>query len=70
MSVLVVHPKNERQEKALRIILDAFEVEYDAELDTTEHLLSSEPNRKSPAESIKQQENGDVIKIALEDLWK
>jgi len=70
MSILVVHPKNERQEEALRIILDAFEVKYDAELNTTQQLLSSEANRKSRAESVKQQENGDLIKIALEDLWK
>jgi len=39
-------------------------------MDETEYLTSTEANRKSLEESIKQIEEGDVVKIALEDLWK
>jgi hypothetical protein len=70
MSILTVRPKNEEQETALKTIFEAFKIEYEKELDETEYLMSSEANRKSLDESIKQLEDGKGIKIALEDLWK
>lgn len=70
MSTLSVHPKNEAQEQALKVIFDAFSVEYESELDETEYLMASEANRKSLDDSIKQVESGQGIKMSLDDLWK
>ena len=70
MSILTIHPKDEAQEKALKVIFDAFNIKYEKELDETEYLMSSEANRKALDESIKQLEEGKGIKVSLEDLWK
>jgi hypothetical protein len=70
MSTLTIRPKNEEQEKALRTIFDAFEIDYEEELDATEYLMSSEANRKALDKSIQQLEEGKRIKVSIEDLWK
>jgi len=70
MSTLTIHPKDEAQEKALKIIFDAFDVKYEKEMDETEYLMSSKANEASLDKSIKQVENGEVVKISLDDLWK
>jgi hypothetical protein len=70
MSTLTIHPKNKAQEKALKTIFDAFNIKYEKEMDETEHLMSTEANRKALDESIKQIEEGKGIKVSLEDLWK
>lgn len=70
MSVLMIHPKDEAQEKALKAIFDAFEVKYEKELDETEYLMSSKANKKALDESIQELEAGKGIKVSLEDLWK
>ena len=70
MSTLTIHPKSEEQEKALKVIFDAFDVKYEKELDETEYLMSSKANELSLDKSIKQVENGEVVKISLDDLWK
>jgi len=70
MSTLTIHPKSEEQEKALKVIFDAFGVKYEKELDETEYLMASEANRKALDKSIQQLESGEGIKVSLEDLWK
>jgi hypothetical protein len=70
MSTLTIHPKNEKQEKALKAIFDAFDVEYEKELDETEYLMASKANEVLLDKSIKEIEDGKGVKIALEDLWK
>jgi len=70
MSTLTIYPKDEAQEKALRTIFDAFDVAYEKDIDETEHLMASKANEAALDRSIKQAENGEVVKISLEDLWK
>ena len=70
MSVLTIRPKDEAQEKALKIILDTFSVDYDKELDETEYLMSTKANRNALSESIQELEAGKGIKVSLTDLWK
>ena len=70
MSIITIHPKSEEQEKALKVIFDAFSIEYEKELDETEYLAATNANKTALDESIKQLESGEGVKIALEDLWK
>jgi PHD/YefM family antitoxin component YafN of YafNO toxin-antitoxin module len=70
MSTIVVYPKNEEQEKALMLILDAFDVIYEKEQDETEYLMSTEANREALDESIRQLEAGKGVKVSLKDLWQ
>ena len=70
MSTLTIHPKNEEQERALKTIFEAFDVKYEKELDETEYLMASKANEIALDKSIKQAENGDVVKVSLDDLWK
>ena len=43
-------------------------VTVEAEMDTTEYLLRNEANRNFLEKSIKQMENGDVVKVNINDL--
>lgn len=43
-------------------------VTVEAEMDTTSYLLSNEANRNFLDKSIKQMENGDVVKVNIQDL--
>jgi len=70
MSILTIHPKDEAQEAALKTIFDGLDVRYEIELDETEYLMSSKANEIALDKSIKQLEEGEVVKIALDDLWK
>jgi len=70
MTVITIHPKDEAQEAALKTIFDGFNVRYEVELDETGYLMSSKANEIALDKSIKQAEEGDVVKIALDDLWK
>ena len=70
MSTLTIHPQNDAQENALKVIFEAFGIKYEKEPDETEYLMSTEANRKELTESIQQIADGKGIKVALEDLWK
>lgn len=39
-------------------------------MEETLYLLSSEKNQKHLLESIKQAQQGEIIKVDLKDLWK
>jgi hypothetical protein len=43
---------------------------FEKKLDATGHLMSSKANEIALTKSIKQIEEGNAVKIALEDLWK
>jgi hypothetical protein len=72
MTTLTIHPISEDQETAIRIFLDALHVEYqtmEASDDTT-YLLSSAANAAHLQKSIEQAQNGEVVKLSLDDIWK
>jgi hypothetical protein len=70
MSTLTIHPKDEAEENALKVIFEAFKIQYEKELDETEYLSASEANKKELNESIRQINNGEGISMSLNDLWK
>ncbi len=70
MSTITIYPKNEAQEKALKTIFEAFNIEYEKELDETRYLMINEANEIALDKSIKELEEGKGIKVSLEDLWK
>ena len=41
MNTLLVHPVDKRQEKALKVVFDAMNVNYEKDIDTTQYLLSN-----------------------------
>ena len=43
-------------------------VTVEAEMDTTEYLLRHETNRNFLEKSIKQMENGEIVKVNINDL--
>lgn len=43
----------------------AISITVESEMDETEYLLASEPNRKMLLESIKQAERGELIKVDI-----
>lgn len=69
---MTIHPKSEEQETAIRIFLDALHVDYktDEGNDDTTYLLSSAANAAHLQKSIEQAQNGEVVKLSLDDIWK
>ncbi len=69
---MTIHPTTEEQETAIRIFLDALHVDYKATEATndTEYLLSSAANAAHLKKSIEQGQNGEVVKLSLDDVWK
>ncbi len=72
MTTLTVHPISEDQETAIRIFLDALHVDYKITeaSDDTDYLLSSPANAAHLQKSIEQAQNGEVVKLSLDDIWK
>ncbi|RYX86933.1 hypothetical protein EON73_02405 [bacterium] len=72
MTTLTVHPISEDQETAIRIFLDALQVDYKATeaADDTAYLLSSAANAAHLQKSIEQAKKGEVVKLGLDDIWK
>ncbi len=69
---MTIHPKSEEQETAIRIFLDALHVDYktDEANDDTSYLLSSPANAAHLQKSIEQAQNGEVVRLSLDDIWK
>jgi hypothetical protein len=70
MTTLTVHPVDEKQEKALKAVLDAMEVKYEEEPDTSEYLLADPAMKKHLQQSMEEAKQGKVTTIPTEDLWK
>lgn len=64
----VLHPTDKKQEKAIKIVLDAMNVPYEKEPDT-EKPYNLEFMAKID-ESRKQAREGKGVVINTEDLWK
>ena len=72
MKTLVVHPSDEKQDKALKAVFDTLQVEYNEEpmMDETERILSNPKIAEKLNKSIAEVKKGKVTKISIEDLWK
>ncbi|BAU55478.1 DUF2683 family protein [Mucilaginibacter gotjawali] len=72
MDIIVIHPENEAQQKALQVILDGFKVPYENEppSDATEYLLSTNANKEWLDTAMIEAKKGEGVEIKLEDLWK
>ncbi|MES2417484.1 MAG: DUF2683 family protein [Bacteroidota bacterium] len=68
MTTLTVLPKNRKQLTAIKAVLKALEISFKLDDDTT-YLSSTKANKKALDKSIEQAENGQVVKIAIADLW-
>ena len=72
MNILLVHPENEKQDKAIRAVFEAMQIRYEEEpeLDETERILANADAVLKLDQSIKEAKEGRVTKIAIDDLWK
>lgn len=70
--MFIAHPTNPEQEKAVKAFLEALQVPYEVESnkDETEHLLSTEANKKRLEEAMNDEKNGKGTSISLDDIWK
>ena len=68
-----VHPANESQEKALKAVFEALQVEYEEDImepDETERILGNAYLTEKLEQSRKDMYEGRGEKISLGDLWK
>jgi predicted RNA binding protein with dsRBD fold (UPF0201 family) len=72
MNALLVHPENEKQDKAIRAVFEAMQIRYEEEpeMDETERILENADSASKLDQSIKEAREGRVTKIAIDDLWK
>lgn len=68
----IIHPTNPEQEKAVKAFLEALQVPYEVESnkDETEHLLSTEANKKRLEEAMNDEKIGNCTSTSLDDIWK
>lgn len=68
----IAHPTNPEQEKAVKAFLEALQVPYEMESnkDETEHLLSTEANKKRLQEAMDNEQQEKGKSISLDDIWK
>ena len=69
METLVIHPQTEAQDKVLRAVIEALEVPFETEPNTSQNPYDPEFVAKvnKAKEDIK---NGKGTKITLDDVWK
>lgn len=72
MKTLIVYPIDEKQDKALRSVFDALQVQYDEEpmMDETERILSNPKSADKLNKSLAEVKEGKITKISVEDLWR
>jgi hypothetical protein len=70
MSTLVVHLETEAQEKAVKAVLEALQINFEQEIDETEYLMSSPVMVDRIEQGEKDIQAGKGVKVDLNDLWK
>ncbi len=72
METFVIYPKDQAQQKALQIFLEASHIAYEKEpdLDETERILANPVMAKRLDDGIQNIELGNITSIKLEDLWE
>ena len=70
MKTFVIYPKDQEQQKALQIFLEASDIAYEKEpgIDETTYLLSSKTNAKRLKEAIQEECDGKGKKFSMEEL--
>ncbi|RZK54025.1 MAG: hypothetical protein EOO87_11510 [Pedobacter sp.] len=65
MSTIIVHPENKEQLSALKAFMKAFNISFE------ENKTPYNPKFVDKMKVSKQQaENGETVKITLDDVWK
>jgi hypothetical protein len=61
METIVIHPENEKQQKALQLILEGFKVPYENEpaSDATDYLRSTQANKEWLDTAMTEAKNGE-----------
>lgn len=70
MSTLVVHLESEAQEKAVKAVLEALQINFEQEIDETEYLMSSPAMVARIEQSEKDIQAGKGINVDFNNLWK
>ncbi len=70
METLIVYAETPEKSEALKAVMKVLSVSYENELDTTEHLLSTDANRRALQESLLQIQEGRTSVVNLDEIWK
>lgn len=70
MSTLVVHLESEAQEKAVKAVLEALQINFEQEVDETEYLMSSPAMVARIEQGEKDIQAGKGVKVDPNNLWK
>lgn len=70
MSTLIIHPETEAQEKAVKAVLEALQIEFEHEMDETERINSNSYLKDKIEKGLEDIRNGNTQKLDLNDLWK
>lgn len=70
MSTIVIHPETEAQEKAVKAVLEALQINFEQEADETEYIMSSPAMVARLEQGEKDIKAGKGVKVDLNNLWK
>jgi hypothetical protein len=72
MDTIIIHPENEEQQQALRLILEGLKVPFEQEpsSDATEYLTSTKANKAWLNQALAEDRNREGVELNPDDLWK
>ena len=70
MQTIIVHPKNNEEQKVIKAFLEALKIKFE-NLKNTSNQSDYDPEFVASMErSIQDAEEGKVTRIKLDDIWK
>jgi hypothetical protein len=70
MSTFVVHFETEAQEKAVKAVLEALQINFEQEVDETDYIMSSPAMAARIEQGEKDVKDGKGVKVDVNNLWK
>ncbi len=70
MSTFVVHLETEAQEKAVKAVLEALQINFEQDIDETDYLMASPIMVARIKQGEKDIEAGKDVKVHPSNLWK
>lgn len=70
MCTLIIHPETEAQEKAVKAVLEALQIEFEHEMDEAERINSNSYLKGKIEKGVEDIRNGNTQKLDMDDLWK
>lgn len=70
METIIVHPKNNQEQKVIKAFLEALKIKFENPKNTPDHTDYDPEFVATMERSIQDAKEGKVTRIKLDDIWK